>query len=363
MALLSSGGFMTLDTQVLIQGVPAYAWYRGCGPTAAGMVIGYWDGQGFDDLVPGSAATQTAAVDAMIASDGSFGDYGLPTDYYPNMQDDKSEIDPGSTHADDCVADFMKTSRSYNNNYWGWSWFTHMDDGLNGYVQHVAPHYESTATTRYWFTMGWEDFCAEIDAGRPVVLLVDTDGNGSTDHFVAAVGYGDQGGTPMYACHDTWDSSVHWYEWRGTGSGTTYGVYGAVFFSIAGSQPPTAPMGTPEWWLAEHGLTNGTPAAEELIDHDGDGMAAWEEWVAGTSPTDASDRLAISSCARDGSGNMAVAWPTVTGRVYDVYRSEDLRGGWTAVAEIAGTGAPALYEDPAAGSTTAFFRLGVRLAQ
>ena len=42
--------------------VPAYLWRHGCGPTALGMIAGYYDGLGFDDLIPGSAASQTDAV-------------------------------------------------------------------------------------------------------------------------------------------------------------------------------------------------------------------------------------------------------------------------------------------------------------
>ena len=39
--------------------VPSYLWRHGCGPTAVGMVIGYYDILGYDDLIPGSAVTQT----------------------------------------------------------------------------------------------------------------------------------------------------------------------------------------------------------------------------------------------------------------------------------------------------------------
>jgi opacity protein-like surface antigen len=54
--------------QHVIPGAPEYNWRHGCGPTAVGMVVGYYDGQGYDDLIPGDASTQTAAVDQAIAS-------------------------------------------------------------------------------------------------------------------------------------------------------------------------------------------------------------------------------------------------------------------------------------------------------
>ena len=37
---------------VTISDVPSYKWYHGCGPTAAGMIIGYWDAHGYDNLIP-----------------------------------------------------------------------------------------------------------------------------------------------------------------------------------------------------------------------------------------------------------------------------------------------------------------------
>ena len=32
--------------EVLIAGVPSYAWHDGCGPTATGMIVGYYDTHG-----------------------------------------------------------------------------------------------------------------------------------------------------------------------------------------------------------------------------------------------------------------------------------------------------------------------------
>jgi hypothetical protein len=69
--------------QAILNDVPAYLWHHGCGPTAAGMVVGYWDGHGFDDLVSGSAAAQTAAVNAMISSQGNYSDYCCPSTPIP----------------------------------------------------------------------------------------------------------------------------------------------------------------------------------------------------------------------------------------------------------------------------------------
>ena len=57
--------------EVVISGVPAYLWRDGCGPTAVGMVLGYYDAHGWDLLIPGDATRRRSAVDQVIASHGS----------------------------------------------------------------------------------------------------------------------------------------------------------------------------------------------------------------------------------------------------------------------------------------------------
>jgi len=239
----SQGVTLSSVTAVVISGVPAYKWHHGCGPTAAGMVIGYWDGHGFDALVAGDAYTQTTAVNEMIASDivtpSHYSDYSLPLDYFgvdPSPLPDKSEPPFGDEHPDNCVADYMYTSQSYHSNYYGWSWFSHVGPAMENYVASVGhPDYYADARNLYMFytpQLTWDNFRAEIDAGRPMVLLVDTNGDGNTDHFVTAIGYDLVGGTPYYACFDTWDTNVHWYEFAPMASGQGWGIYGAITFRM-----------------------------------------------------------------------------------------------------------------------------------
>jgi Peptidase_C39 like family len=237
-----TGELSASETAVTISGVPAYYWHLGCGPTAAGMVIGYWDGHGFDDLAPGDVFTQTDAADEMIASEGpasNYSDYCEPLDYSsinPQPLPDKSEDPPGDEHADDSVADYMKTSQSYYSNYYGWSWFSAVGPAMKNYASSVGqPGYSVTTRNLYMRgnpTLTWDNFRAEIDAGRPVVLLVDSGGDGITDHFVTAIGYDVVGGAQEYACLNSWDSSVHRYNFVPLASGQQWGIYGAVTFKI-----------------------------------------------------------------------------------------------------------------------------------
>jgi hypothetical protein len=233
-------------TQFLISGVPGYAWHHGCGPTAAGMVIGYYDTHGFGKLIPGDASTQTAAVDTAIASSEHYNDYSLPIDSKPNLLPDLSELPAGDEHADNCLADFMQTSFSARGNYYGWSYMSDVDDALEDYTAWsnltYGASYVADSTSDYGLT--WAEFTAEMDANRPMVLLVDTNGDGGTDHFVTAIGYRENEGDREYACLDTWSpvDQVRWETFRDLGEGA-WGISGGTYYSITPEPATLALLG------------------------------------------------------------------------------------------------------------------------
>ena len=57
--------------------------------------------------------------------------------------------------------------------------------------------------------------------------------------------------------------------------------------------PDLAAKGTPTWWLNQYGFTNGLWDAAEVLDSDGDGALNWQEYVAGTIPTDSTSVLKV----------------------------------------------------------------------
>jgi hypothetical protein len=217
------------DNIVVISGVPSYLWKDGCGPTSLGMVIGYYDGIGFSDLVPGDASLQTTDVQNMISTNDHYIDYSKPIDSYPNLLQDKSET--GGAHTSNCLADFMKTSWSIEGNYYGWSWSDEIENAFDSYVPFINPEYWSSSAYVYYSDIAaWNAYMEEIDNNRPVVLLVDTDGNGYTDHFVTGIGYNST--SKLYAVFDTWNHNIHWYDWRGLKIGNFWGIYGYTKFSL-----------------------------------------------------------------------------------------------------------------------------------
>lgn len=93
-----------------------------------------------------------------------------------------------------------------------------------------------------------------------------------------------------------------------------------------------ATNGTPEWWLASHELTNETWDVEAMADHDGDGMTTWQEWIAGTTPTNSQSVFVAEGNVDAQTSEHVLTWPSQTGRTYSVRWSDNLQSGFTEIA-------------------------------
>ncbi len=229
----------TTKSQILIANVPSYLWQHGCGPTALGMVVGYYDGLGFSDLIDGDAANQNNNVNDVIANNTHYNDYALPIDTYPELYQDKSEL--GNAHESNCVADFMQTSWSSEENRYGWSWSNMIGQAFINYINQQNNSYITETSYEIFSANSWDVYMNEINNNRPVVLLVDTNGDGMTDHFVTGIGY--DANNLTYAIYDTWDQDVHWYQWREMSEDYDWGIFGfsilKIYFDISANVNPT----------------------------------------------------------------------------------------------------------------------------
>jgi len=77
--------------------------------------------------------------------------------------------------------------------------------------------------------------------------------------------------------------------------------------------------GTPESWLAEHYPEAGDLDAVEISDTDGDGLEAWQEYIAGTLPGDALSVLELESGGAVSEGQWLLRWPAISGRSYSLW--------------------------------------------
>ena len=110
------------------------------------------------------------------------------------------------------------------------------------------------------------------------------------------------------------------------------------------------------WTTAFFGSATGTdPGA----DPDGDGMSNWEEFVAGTNPTNAASSLQLD--AHSTSGTLVVTLSAVSNRTYSVFYADGLEPNvWRKLADLPArpTNWTASLPDPAA-ATNRFYRVVV----
>ena len=78
-------------------------------------------------------------------------------------------------------------------------------------------------------------------------------------------------------------------------------------------------------WLASYGLPSNGSA--DYQDPDGDGMNNWQEYLAGTNPTNASSLFKITSVQMVSGTQFVVRWLSVSNRLYDLARSTNLAAG------------------------------------
>ncbi|MBN1404116.1 MAG: PEP-CTERM sorting domain-containing protein [Opitutales bacterium] len=247
---LSGGGTLPSTT--------SSTWWYGCGPTSAGMMMAYYDtngykGYSFDNLIPGTAptsvggySTTNAAFLHTIASEGhqrdfySAGTYGYNTGGgqtslgYELTGDDLT----GGLHSFDCLADFTGASQGDMGNGGAVAYYDEFGSILTaadlapdlgsgvvanllngielfvnycGYsVQNVfsqlVDEYVDTLTDAVDEGFSFGDYAAEIDEGRPVILHY-------VGHFMLGVGYEVEGENSIIQFYNTWDNTLHEVTW------------------------------------------------------------------------------------------------------------------------------------------------------
>jgi hypothetical protein len=89
--------------------------------------------------------------------------------------------------------------------------------------------------------------------------------------------------------------------------------------------------GIPDWWMQQyfgHASGSADDDSRAADDADGDGMSNWEEFLAGTSPTDDASFLWMQiTPTPDVGSDILLSWPAKAGRSYRVQFTDDLSSG------------------------------------
>jgi hypothetical protein len=250
----------------VVNDVPAFSWSFGCSATSAAMIAGYYDRNGYPDMYTGPANNGVMPLDndaywstwtdscsetrnrcplsaTQKGLDGRT-TRGHVDDYWicyneggpdPFVSNGWPEHEP-----EDCLADFMGTNQASDpiNNTDGSTTFYYYESGgkltaddlfnagpeyyeksglcgiqefyesrgyavEKAYNQYIYPNPVYTEITQ-GFT--FDDYKAQINAGRPVIIHIE-------GHTMVGTGY-DENTNQIYI-HDTWDHSVHVMQWGG----------------------------------------------------------------------------------------------------------------------------------------------------
>ena len=139
---------------------------------------------------------------------------------------------------------------------------------------------------------------------------------------------------------------------------------------VANFTPDLAASNTPKWWLAQYYPTNNLNGGA-TNDTDSDGDYGWQEYIAGTVPTNRASVFQISISKSN--GQIVVTCPTVVGgtqydgqsRFYTIETNGSLvTGTWVRVngwMDLVGDGSPIVFTNQSATNKPLFYRGRVRL--
>jgi hypothetical protein len=234
-----------------------YDWWNGCSPTAAAMLFGYWEEHGYDAF-PGNHRNLPATFPNTSTNPVHYTDArGVIAGWAHKQAGMAKGYDYGSPegHVADSLADFMLTSdggtsRLYNVMAHGMKTFAAWDDPRTPEIESRKFQVESVfrpgAMPGGSGDWTYEDYCAEIDAGRPVHLGLKS---GDSGHSVLGVGYYDDGDVQDVILLTTWHSGLQQWEWTNEShSGHHYTVYGA---RLATPDPTPCPELSAYFFIAE----------------------------------------------------------------------------------------------------------------
>ncbi len=153
--------------------------------------------------------------------------------------------------------------------------------------------------------------------------------------------------------------------WNATGlAAASTHSYRLAYVLLDGRRSPLSPsatattygagayFGIPFEWMSQYNWGAGWPTVQ--ADSDGDGVSNWDEFRAGTNPTDANSVLRVR--LQSSEQGLFLNWNTQAGLMYQVWSATLPSGPWTKVGQprFAADAVDSLY---VGGSTASFYRI------
>jgi len=286
------------DSGTTLIGTTSSTWWYGCSATCAGMLVAYYDTNGYNgysyaNLIPGGTAGSTVSGSwvansssslfrTIVASEEHQRDYYSAETYGYNTGGGTTALGYGTSgddstttsHTNNSLADYMGTSQDAYGCSNGSTRFWFYSNGSKLYTTALL----SSSTTKYnsgnlavgivayiescgysvldsytqltdiylaseslsgGFTFA--DFVVEILAGRPVLLsCLGTYNGSSVGHTMIGIGYEIVDGEDYITFYDTWDCSVHTMLWDSTYSTYEFSIMSVFVLELAAVPEPAA---------------------------------------------------------------------------------------------------------------------------
>lgn len=118
--------------------------------------------------------------------------------------------------------------------------------------------------------------------------------------------------------------------------------------------------GIPDWW--ETAFFSGKINCDANADGDNDGMKNWQEFIAGTNPTNKSSVFAAVTIKQVGPNKFVLTWASVSNKTYFIQSTTNLATGFnsTITSNIAATPPFNTYTNTASSGPAFFFREGIQ---
>jgi hypothetical protein len=156
----------------------------------------------------------------------------------------------------------------------------------------------------------------------------------------------------------------HFNEWTGdavtNSSQITLAMTGPRTVTANFAPNVTANTATPEWWLAQYGFTNFT--ADAVADADGDGQLSWQEYIAGTNPTNSASSFRITGGSVTPAG-IVIRWSSESNRTYNLSRTTNLLeafAGFVGATNLPATPPENVYTNRVSDGDSAFYQIRVQ---
>ena len=180
--------------------------FVGCGPTTGAMIFAYFDHVNGSNLLKDPLTGTNEGLNTAWALHGS-SYMKTGADGFGSVYDIKPGLENYAADRGYTVKALIHVSPTYSSSSTSWdSYGSYGEAWLNdGTFWH-------TDGTNWWIDA--DDFCdfiaPKLSAGIAVFLTIDTDLNGSGDHWVPLVGYNKS--TGQYAFYDTYSTTLKWAD-------------------------------------------------------------------------------------------------------------------------------------------------------